>query len=258
MRRVVAALVLALLTAGARADVPTIGWEDAGQHVGEEVNVEGRVLGLHCSQLSCLLAFEPTFNKFTAVIQAARFGDFPKAEEIEKRFTGKRVRVHGTVRMNDGKPEIVLESPQDLALADADKEKERADALRMREAQTEILERLGDVLARIEELTERMAATQERMEEVLARMEQRAAELAAASQPPPGPVGGGYGEAQPRPRYEALRSVKRGMSRDDVRRLVGDPMYVEQSPNGAELWFYAYGRSVSFNSRGRAEAVNGF
>lgn len=252
------ALLLPLVfVAVARADTPSITWEEAGKHVGEEVTVEGRVLGVHCSQLSCLLAFEPTFNKFTAVVQAADFTTFPPAQ-LEQRYSGRKVRVHGKVVERDGKPEIMLDKPDSLALGDVRERREARDSERA-QAQTEVLERLSDVLDRIEELTERMVATQERIENMMAAIEQRDAALASAlTPPPPAPVSPGYGDPQPRPAYERLRSLKRGMSPADVQRLVGPPQYVEQSAGGGQTWYYGFGRSVSFDGRGRAQGMIGF
>jgi len=256
MRLAVIALVGALPALA--ADQP-ISWEDADKHVGEEATVEGRVVDVHCSQLSCLLAFEPSFNRFTAVVQARSFDTFPP-DELPRRYQGKRVRVHGKIQSRDGKPEIMLESPDDIALAGGKSraEREKAEGAAAR-AQTDAMDRIADVLERIEELTERMAAVQERMDGLLAQMEQREAALAAeqANQPPPPPPPS-YGEAQPRPGFEALRTVKRGMSRADVQRLVGTPEYVEAGGGGWTTWYYGLGRSVSFDARGRVQASVGF
>ena len=77
-----------------------------------------------------------------------------------------------------------------------------------------------------------------------------------------GPGGGtglpSGGEPQPRPGFEALRTVKRGMTRADVQRLVGQPSYVEPSSGGWTTWYYGYGRSISFDGRGRAQSFVGF
>ena len=70
--RVLAPVVLGwATTAFAAGPIP---WDQAEQHVGEETAVQGRVLGVRCSLLSCLLAFDPTFNRFTAVDIVARTG----------------------------------------------------------------------------------------------------------------------------------------------------------------------------------------
>ena len=251
MRRA-AALVLAqvMVIAAPTAAADSVGWDEAEKHVGEEATVEGRVLGIHCSPLACLLAFEPTFNRFTAVIQAEKFPDFGSEDDLKKRFEGHRVRVHGTIRAREKKPEIVLEKPDDIQLAESSRKKDHeADR-----AQAEVMERLADVLERVEDLVERMAATQERMDALIDQMEQRTAALASLQPPPPPPP---PEQANP-PVYESLRSVKRGMSRADVQRLIGNPDYVEQAPNGFSVWFYSGGRSITFNNRGRAEALAGF
>lgn len=251
------ALATAALALPVLAATPTIPWDEAEKHVGEDATIEGWVMGVKCTQLSCLLAFNPSFDRFTAVIQAASFGTFPPAD-LDARFSGRKVRVHGKIVENEKKPEIVVASAADLDLAPGEKRKERVQE-RAR-AETDILERLTDVIARLEEVTERLAATQERTEAVLAAIEQRQNALAAAQAaqaPPPAPEPS-YGEPQPRPAYQALRTVKRGMSRADVQRLIGEPQYVEQGGGGWSTWYYGFGRSISFDARGRAQAMVGF
>lgn len=235
-----------------------IGWEEAEDHVGEEVAVEGRVLGVHCSQLACLLAFEPTFNRFTAVVQARSFGIFPPAT-LEERYSGKRVRVQGTVEVREKKPEIMLETPGALLLLDV-VPPAALEAARAGDAQAELLERMADVLERVEELTERLAGLEARMETLLAGLEERDAALAAAEAPAAPPPAPSYGEPQPRPAYETLRSIKRGMTPAEVERLIGTPEYVEASggPRGWTTWYYGFGRSISFDARGRARSLVGF
>jgi uncharacterized coiled-coil protein SlyX len=254
------AAILLLLAAARPAAADTerlVAWDDADKHIGEEATVEGRVVGVHCSPLSCLLAFEPTFNRFTAVVQARSFDTFPPAE-LERRYSGKRVRVHGKIEQRDGKPEIVVEKPDDLAQVGAARRREREGEAAT--ATADAAQRMADVLERVGELTERMAAVQERMEALLARLEEHEAALAAAqqaSQPPPPPPPS-YGEAQPRPAYESLRTVKRGMSRADVQRLIGQPQFAEDSGGGWSTWYYGFGRSITFDARGRAQSLVGF
>jgi len=48
------------------------------------------------------------------------------------------------------------------------------------------------------------------------------------------------------------------MSRTEVQRLIGDPTFVESSGGGWTTWYYGYGRSISFDARGRATALVGF
>jgi hypothetical protein len=250
MRPSLGFLVLLVAVAAFAADEP-ISWDEADQHVGEEATVEGRVVDIHCSPLSCLLAFEPSFNRFTAVVQASSFNALPP-DDLRARFQGKLVRVHGKIVNRDSKPEIVVETPDAIQLATAPGKRPSDHAAAPAQAQAEVMERMADVLARVEELTERMAAVQERMDALLAQMEQRESALAAAQAPPPAapePV---------RPAYETLRSLKRGMSRTDVERLVGTPEYVENGGNGWTTWYYGGGRSVSFDGRGHVQALVGF
>jgi len=251
--------VALLVSAGLARAAEPISWDQAEQHVGEEATVRGRVLGVRCTKLSCLLAFDPTFNRFTAVVQAAKFGDLPP-DQLEQRYTGRQVEVHGKIVDNDKKPEIVLQSPQDITLTVGERKKERdEERTNAAQAQVETLARIGDVLDRVSALTERMAAVQERMELLLGELEQRNAALAQAlATPAPSAPVPSYGEPQARPAYQALRTIKRGMSRDEVVRLVGEPISVEDSGGGWATWYYGYGRSISFDARGRAQSFVGF
>jgi hypothetical protein len=252
MRSLLALVILLVARVVIAADEP-IPWEEADKHVGEDATVEGRVVDIHCSPLSCLLAFEPSFNRFTAVVQAKSFGALPP-DDLKARFHGKVVRVHGRITSRDSKPEISVETPDQIALATGTP-KPRAASERTQDAaraESDTMERMADVLERVADLTERMAAVQERMETLLAQMEQRDAALAAAQAPPPAP------ETAQRPAYETLRSLKRGMSRGDVERLVGTPEYVENGGQGWTTWYYGGGRSVSFDGRGRVQAFVGF
>lgn len=257
MRPVVLALVIVLAVARfASAADDVIPWDEAEKHVGKSVTVEGRVMGIHCSPTSCLLAFDPSFNRFTAVVQAARFDVFPP-DRLDSLYTGRKVRVHGTIETIDKKPEIILSAPGDISLVTtkAEREQQKADAAQV---QVDTLERLTDVLTQVQELTDRLADTQMRMDALLAQMEQRQAALAALPGPPAPAPAPSYGLPQPRPGYEALRTVKQGMSPADVARLIGEPQAVEEGSGGWVTWYYGYGRSISFDPRGRARSLVGF
>jgi hypothetical protein len=261
MRSLLLVMLLAapLPAAAAEEDVPTVRWDEAEKHVGRQVSVEGRVVDIHCSPTSCLLAFEPSFNRFTAVIQASSFDTFPPSD-LKKKFQGKKVRVTGKVVSREKKPEIVVDAAEDLALASTRRREERA-AARTERVQAELVERTGELIDRVEELTDRIAEVEERLGSLVALLEQREAALAAAPPAQPVPVPEpvpSYGEPQPRPAYETLRTIKRGMSRNEVERLVGQPQEVESSGSGWTTWYYGFGRSVSFDARGRAQAVVGF
>jgi hypothetical protein len=246
--------LLAALPAARAAD--PIPWDKADQHVGEEATVTGRVLGVQCTQLACLLAFDPGMSRFVAVVLAEKFKELP-AEKLEE-FNGRQVAVRGKIVKNGKRTEITLQSPQDISLTITERKLERDDERKKRaQAQAELLERIDAVLDRLADVTERMAAVQERMESLMSELEQRNAALASAlasQAPPPQPA---YGPP-PRAAYETLRSVKRGMSRDDVLRLIGQPLSIEDGGGGWTIWYYDGGRSVSFDARGRVQSLVGF
>src|SRR5438552_2840576 len=114
-------IVGTITVASAETVIP---WDEAEKHVGEEVVVEGRILGVRCSQLSCLLAFDPTLSRFTAVVQAESFKDLPP-EKLEQLYSGKQVRIRGKVVENERKPEIVLHSPSDVTLTAGERRRDR-------------------------------------------------------------------------------------------------------------------------------------
>jgi len=245
-----------VLIAGAGLAADPISWEDAEKHVGEDVVVEGRVLGIHCSPTSCLLAFDPSFNRFTAVVQAESFKTLPP-QMLESTFVGRKVRVHGTVKLLEKKPEIIVGSPEDIQLVVTEQDKKaETDA-----AQADVLDRMEALMDRIEQVASRLESNQERLEQLAQVLDQRLAQVAALNQsfaPPPPPPEPSYGEPQPRPAFEALRTVKRGMTADQVARLIGQPVGVEQGSEGAYTWYYGYGRQIMFDARNRATSLSGF
>ena len=240
----------------ARAADPVVQWDAADQHVGEQVVVEGRVLGVHCSPLSCLLAFDPTFNRFTVVIQAKDFTRLPP-DELDNRYSGKRVRVRGTIAERDQKPEIEVSDPADLKLVETKQDRQERSA-KAADAQDQVLDRLDAVLDRVEALTEQIAAMQANMVSLMARLEAASQALMMAATPPPAPPPAGPAGPEPRPSWETMRSIKRGMSAGDVRRLMGEPQNVVPGGNGWSTWLYDDGRMISFDGRGRAQSLNGF
>lgn len=87
----------------------------AGDYVGQDVTVEGRVVAIHESPLATVVAFSPNFAGFTATIQAADRDKFPG--DLETRIRDHVVRVSGTVTAYRGKPEMTLRDPSQLVLA---------------------------------------------------------------------------------------------------------------------------------------------
>jgi hypothetical protein len=258
MRLLALATMLLLARAAAAAD-DVVQWSDAEQHVGQATTVEGRVLGIHCSPTSCLLAFDPTFNRFTAVVQAKDFKTLPP-ETLDANYVGRPVRVRGTIQLLDKKPEIVVEKPEDLELVVTPKDR----AAKREEQANDVVDRLDQILDRLDDMVDRLDATQAQLAQLTAVMDQQNQQIAALQaamgatqsvEPGPEPS---WGVAQPRPGYEALRTVKRGMTSQEVQRLVGEPNNVVTTGSGSSIWDYGYGRTITFDRRNRATGLVGF
>ncbi len=95
--------------------LPTITGSRAGDYVGQDVTVEGRVAAIHESPLATVVAFSPNFAGFTATILAADRDKFPS--DLSARIRDRVVRVSGTVTAYRGKPEMALHDPTQLVLA---------------------------------------------------------------------------------------------------------------------------------------------
>jgi len=107
-------LAVAVLLAGPQGGSKPIAPEQAAQHVGEAVTVQGRVTGVTVSQKShtTFITFGPAYpgQTFTAVIFESAQERFPNVKAV----LGKTVLVHGTVRLYKQKPEIILDSAEQL------------------------------------------------------------------------------------------------------------------------------------------------
>ena len=94
-----------------------IQWQDANKHYGEYCTVEGRVVSTYKNEKVCFLDFGVDRKRsFTAVIFASSFEKFPPQPEVL--YRGKKVRVTGAIRKYESKPEIVLDSPDQIQLDD--------------------------------------------------------------------------------------------------------------------------------------------
>ncbi len=121
MIRTPVAVVVCVLSVAACAPLAgqqrVVADRQAAAFVGQTVAVEGTVAGVHVSRRSgtIFLNFGAAYpnETFTAVIFRSAASRFPNPEQWE----GKRVRVSGRVRLYRGKPEVVLETPTQLAPA---------------------------------------------------------------------------------------------------------------------------------------------
>jgi hypothetical protein len=101
------------LVPGGRPADAVVPWRQAARHIGQYVTVEGTIVGTHNSGKACFLNFDPDWRRaFSAVIFAARFDAFPARPEDH--YRGKKVRVTGLIREYQGRPEMILESPDQI------------------------------------------------------------------------------------------------------------------------------------------------
>lgn len=100
-----------------------ISWQDASKHVGDRATVEGAVVDAKYASSS---NGQPTFLNigkpypdpagFTALIWGSNRGQFSKAPETM--YKGKHVCVTGLIETYQGSPEIVVDSPSQIVIAD--------------------------------------------------------------------------------------------------------------------------------------------
>ena len=234
------ALVVAIVLAAsaALAEPPLVAATRAGEHVGEEVTVEGRVVATHVSQLATVFAFAPNFAGFTASILAADRAKFPT--DVAERARDRMVRLTGTVGAYRKKPEMVLREPAQLVVLATGGGGEPAPPAPSPSpaASDAALQEMRRLLARLEG---RIAA-----------LEARVAELEPVSPARPESIPG------PGAPTEAPASFGVGTPAAEVRALLGDPPRVRRAPNGTVVWSYGPGRTITFDRRGQVTAWRGF
>ncbi|OGS19314.1 MAG: hypothetical protein A2219_07595 [Elusimicrobia bacterium RIFOXYA2_FULL_50_26] len=94
-----------------------VGWRDAADYYGKYITVDGRIVASHNSGKVCLLNFHKDYKRYlTAVIFSNSFSLFP--ENPEKYYLNRVIRVTGCVREYKGKPEIILERPEQVTVLD--------------------------------------------------------------------------------------------------------------------------------------------
>jgi DNA/RNA endonuclease YhcR with UshA esterase domain len=110
------AAVIALFTASI-SQAETISPQDASRHVGAMVTVEGVVSQVSTSNGgTTFINFGGRFpnHVFYAVIFESQADRFPGVRGLE----GKPVAISGTVELYKGKPQIILQSPDQILLID--------------------------------------------------------------------------------------------------------------------------------------------
>lgn len=100
-----------------REGVPVIDWKDADKHLNERVFVQGTIVATRNIGTICFLNFDKSKDRsFTAIIRKANFDKFPEKPEIA--YLNKNVRILGTITEYQGKPQIVVASPQQIEVLD--------------------------------------------------------------------------------------------------------------------------------------------
>ncbi len=90
-------------------------WEEAHRHIGLEVVTEGVLVRAHRTKNVLYLNFHPNWKKYvTIVIRGGDLARFPG--DPEKLYKGRTVRVRGEVTDYNGRPEIVIRSPEAITI----------------------------------------------------------------------------------------------------------------------------------------------
>lgn len=230
--RTLLALATVLCAGVAAADPVPVG--RAGEHVGEEVVLEGRVVAMHTSPLATVLAFNPNFAGFTAKILAGDRSKFPS--DLEQRYRDRLVRLSGHVSDYRGKPEMTLRDPAQLVLVPAPGETPVPPNATTVPPSPSPTPATDEATARALVLIEsRLAALESR----LAAIEQALAAQAAAGR-------------------ESGPALAVGAPAGAVREILGDPLEIARAPRNGSVWLYGEGRSVTFDRGGRVVAWTGF
>jgi len=230
-RRLALALALVgVLGVPARAEVVPV--TRAGEYVGTDATVEGRVVAVYASPLATVLGFAPNFAGFTATILAGDRAKFPG--DVEERYRGKLMQLTGPVTAYRGKPEMQVRDPSQLKLITDPNATPTPIATRVVAAPTPGPE--------FEEMRQRIVALEERVAALEARVAGNEQTLGALNPPPPPPP----------------TTLAVGADAAAVRRTLGSPREVQRGDDGGEIWIYGTGRSVTFGPDGRVVVWTGF
>lgn len=93
----------------------TISWQEAGNYVGAEVTIEGEIIRTYDSGKVTFLNFSDDYrNTLTLVIFASNYDRYP--DPPAEYFLHQQVRVQGRVRLYEGAPEIIIDSPTQIEI----------------------------------------------------------------------------------------------------------------------------------------------
>lgn len=96
--------------------VSIIPWHEAGNYIGKQVTVEGKIVDTHNTGRVCFLNFSRDRKSgFYAIIFQDALDDF--GAPPEKHFMGKTIRVTGEVATRDGRPQIQVRNSSQISMA---------------------------------------------------------------------------------------------------------------------------------------------
>jgi endonuclease YncB( thermonuclease family) len=103
--------------AGQGTDNKIIPWDLAGNYIGKVMSVEGKITRTHNSGKACFLNFHNNWTRyFSLAIFANVFHRFP--EKPETFYLNKFVRATGRIKKYRGRPEIILNRPDQIEIID--------------------------------------------------------------------------------------------------------------------------------------------
>ncbi len=97
------------------APAEAIPWRETEKYEGQTVTVEGTIAAAHNSGSACFLNFDRDYKRtLTLVIFRKRFAAFPPDPELH--YKGKDVRATGVITRHGGRPEIILDRPEQISI----------------------------------------------------------------------------------------------------------------------------------------------
>ncbi|MCB9852268.1 MAG: endonuclease/exonuclease/phosphatase family protein [Phycisphaerales bacterium] len=100
----------------AHEGLPIIDWKDAGNYVGKEVIVQGRIEATGRARTIVFLNFDRA-RSFTAIVRKKSEGNFPSPPDAM--YSGKLVQIRGRISMYKEKPQIEITHPDQVKIIDA-------------------------------------------------------------------------------------------------------------------------------------------
>jgi len=95
-----------------------VNWKDAANHYGKYKTIEGTIVSTKCFPKVCFLNFDKNYKKtVTVVIFASNLSKFPS--NLDKFYLNKKVQVTGIIKEYKGKPEIIVNSPDQISILSA-------------------------------------------------------------------------------------------------------------------------------------------